>query len=177
MPELDYSSLCSVVGLELRYELEHHRGLGVFAGERSKFEGWLKVELVNVLMCRCYDAVPEKDTIDVVCGNAAIELKTINTNYSYEGVTYKHKPITDNVYSIIEDINKLENTAYKLKAVVFVAFPLKHGQEEWQNIHLPKITERVSRMQHDEIIFCNSIPGVIYTCELGKTETHCFDAS
>lgn len=176
MLKLDYLSLCSVVEDELWRKMQTHAGLGVFARERSKFEGWLKVELVGALAARGYDAVPEKDTIDIVCGDAAIELKTINTSYVYEGVAYKQKPITDNVQSVIEDIEKLEKTAYALKAVVFAAFPLQHGHEEWQNIHLPKIANRLSQMRSIRVEFGRQcIPGIIYTCELGKIQAHALE--
>ncbi len=82
------------------------------------FEGWLKVELVDALVRNGYDAVPEKDTIDIVCGDAAIELKTANTNYACAGAVAKTKPITKNVESIIADIRKLQGRDYRLKAVI-----------------------------------------------------------
>jgi hypothetical protein len=185
-----------LVSSELKPRIERHAGIAVFARERARFEGWLKAELVDVLVGKGYDAVPEKDTIDVVCRpqEAAIELKTINTNYMCEGTAYKQKGITQNIAEVVADIKKLEmsetakvsehaqeprkvlDTAnYFKKMIVFVAYPLVHEHPEWQNRHLPKIGKLLSRFDYEEIIFANKVKGVIYTGLLGQTETHAFD--
>jgi hypothetical protein len=178
MPDIDYDLLCSLVSSELKPRIERHAGLGVFARERARFEGWMKAELVDVLVGKGYDAVPEKGTIDVVCRpqEAAIELKTINTNYMCEGTAYKQKGITQNIAEVVADIKKLETANYFKKMIVFVAYPLVHEHPEWQNRHLPKIAMRLKQMNYEPITFANSIKGVMYAGEVGNIETHTFDA-
>jgi hypothetical protein len=61
----------------------------------------------------------------------AIELKTINTNIRYEKVKNKTRPITKDTQGIINDIEKLRATEYSKKAVLFVAFPIRHDNEYW----------------------------------------------
>ncbi|MEM2916375.1 MAG: hypothetical protein QXT19_03410 [Candidatus Woesearchaeota archaeon] len=130
----------------------------------SRFEGWLKAELVDVLVGKGFDAVPETNTIDVVCRpqEAAIELKTINTNYLCEGTKFKRKRITQNVKEVVNDIKKLENTHYRTKMVVFVAYPLVHKHPEWQELHLSRIAKHLAMLNYTEFAFKNNIPGVLY---------------
>ncbi len=177
MPDIDYDGLCMLVSKELKPRIERHAGIAVFARERARFEGWLKAELVDVLVGKGYDAVPEKGTIDVVCRpqEAAIELKTINTNYLCEGTAYKQKGITQNIAEVVADIKKLETANYFKKMIVFTAYPLVHGHPEWQDRHLPKIGNLLSRLNYEELTFSNNVKGVIYVGLLGQTETHAFD--
>ena len=177
MPDLDYDTLCMLVSKELKPRIERHRGIAVFARERARFEGWLKAELVDVLVGKGFDAVPETNAIDVVCRpqEAAIELKTINTNYMCEGTAYKQKGITQNIAEVVADIKKLETANYFKKMIVFTAYPLVHGHPEWQDRHLPKIGNLLSLLNYEEITFSNNVKGVIYVGLLGQTETHMFD--
>jgi len=148
---------------------EHIRGersLNVFAEQRSKFEGWLKVAVCSSLIEGGFKGVvPEKDRIDVICDGWAIELKTTNTNYRYPSVVNKNRPITLNVQGVIDDIKQLRLSA-KLnginKAVLFVVFPVEHNKQEWQK-HLVKITESLgNKIYYQEFKFKNNVPGVIY---------------
>ena len=67
---------------ELIQRIKDSRGLAVFAKRRAKFEGWLKVELIDILIKRGFgNVVPEAGLVDVSFGDVAIELKTVNTNY------------------------------------------------------------------------------------------------
>lgn len=178
MQTLDYDTLCSLVSSELKPRIERHAGLAVFARERARCEGWLKAELVDVLVGKGFDAVPETNNIDVVCRpqEAAIELKTINTNYVCKWTAYKQKGITQNIAEVVADIKKLETANYFKKMIVFAAYPLVHEHPEWQNKHLPKIGKLLSQLNYEELTFSNNVKGVIYVGLLGQTETHMFDA-
>ncbi len=178
MPDLDYDGLCMLVSKELKPRIERHAGLGVFARERSSFEGWMKAELVDILHTNGHGAVPEVGNIDVVCRHmeAAIELKTINTNYADEAAERKQKAITQNMAEVVADIKKLETANYFKKMIVVVAYPLVHENAEWQKRHLPKIGMLLAQMNYEPITFSNNIKGVIYTGLVGQTETHAFDA-
>ena len=48
MAEKTFENIWKIVCNELVPKLEQSQGLKVFAYNRSKFEGWLKVELVDV---------------------------------------------------------------------------------------------------------------------------------
>ena len=82
---IEFDRLQEILFVNLKNILENHEGVSIFASNRSKFEGWLKVELIQILKNHNYgDVLPEKDRIDVTFGNWALELKTCNTNYRYK---------------------------------------------------------------------------------------------
>ena len=146
---------------DLKTSIEGNDGLSIFACERAKFEGWLKVELCNILSRHSDQITPEKSLVDVTFDDWLIELKTINTNYRYSNVVRKTKPITNNVEGVVKDIKKLRKRKYKNKAVLFVVFPVIHYHKDWQK-HLSKISKPLSMIKHQEFNFKKNIPGVIY---------------
>jgi len=86
---------------DLKTKLENSKSIHVFVKNRAKFEGWLKVEIVNILCNRIPDKtdkiIPEKYHFDIIFDDSALELKTINTNYRCNGVENKTRPITYNI--------------------------------------------------------------------------------
>lgn len=162
---INFSELCNIIFDELPNRLNQHIGLSIFAKERAKFEGWLKVEVCDILLCNnIRNVVPEKHRIDVMCDGWAIELKTANTNYRYQNVVNKHRPITKNVQNIIDDIEQLKESS-KLtgieKAVLFIVFPVSHIKTEWQ-VHLNKIKPYLRVIEYRNFLFNNNVRGVIY---------------
>ncbi|MCK4655444.1 MAG: hypothetical protein KAT85_00380, partial [candidate division Zixibacteria bacterium] len=133
----------------LKPQLRRHQGLKIFAQERAKFEGWLKAEFCEFLEKRGYDPEPEKlchdrkRRIDMTCRGWAVELKTLNTPYDYPGAKSKKKPLSKNVSSLQEDIDKLKTDKvakkFKNRAVLFIVFPLEASNGRWQNTYLPRI--------------------------------------
>ena len=158
---MQFEELGELIITEMKPKLENSRGLYIFAKERAKFEGWLKVELCDSLVKYFQDIAPEKNRIDVTFADWAIELKTVNTNIRYEGVENKTRPITKNTQGVIDDIGKLESTAYANKAILFIAFPIKHDDKNWQR-QLNRISTLLRKVKHAEFYFGNRIPGVIY---------------
>jgi hypothetical protein len=159
---MDFDKLSSLIFAEIVPKLENHKGIFIFAKERAKFEGWLKVELCESLSKYFQNVIPERDRIDITFNDWAIELKTVNTNYRFENTEYKTRPITKNIQGVIEDIEKLKKTSsYSNKAILFIVFPATHNHENWQ-IHLQKIQEKLKKIRFKEIKFGNNIPGVIY---------------
>lgn len=156
-----FEQLWEIILSDLKPKLEQNQGLGIFASERAKFEGWLKVELCASLSKFVDDVVPERDRIDVTFRDWAIELKTINTNYRFENVKNKTRPITKNIEGVINDIEKLSGSIYLNKAVLFVVFPLKHNDVFWK-IHLEKIEQKLKILKHSSFMFNNEILGDIY---------------
>ena len=87
---MEFLKIREIIFNELKPELESNKGLAIFAKERAKFEGWLKVELVKILSNYFDNITPENNRIDITFKDWAIELKTINTNIRYKNVINKH---------------------------------------------------------------------------------------
>ena len=108
-----------------------------------------------------YQNTYQRYRIDITFDDWAIELKTVNTNYRYENVRNKKRPITQNIQKIIKDIEKLKSTNYANKAILFIAFPLFQDREDCK-AHLQKISNLLKVLEQREFRFKNKIPGVIY---------------
>lgn len=143
-------------------KIQNSFGLTKFAYKRAKFEGWLKVELIDALVQQEIDKVlPEVGFVDVSFENVGIELKTINTNIRYPNVLNMARPITENVNGIKRDIEKLRATDFLHKFVVFIVFPIEHENANWQ-IQLQRLAGNVEGFLYKEFKFQNDISGVIY---------------
>lgn len=159
--KITFEKLAEIVFEEIIPKLENNSGVSIFAKERAKFEGWLKVELCESLSKYTPAITPEKDRIDITFDDWAIELKTVNTNYRYENVKNKTRPITMNIQEVIDDIENLKTSDYAKKAILFIVFPVTHIHKNWK-IHLQKISILLKDMKYKEFRFKNKIPGVIY---------------
>jgi len=100
---LEFRQLSKLLFEEIKPKLENNRSLSIFAKERSKFEGWLKVETCESLSKYFRDVLPEVSRIDFVFEDWAIELKTIHTSIKYPNVKKKTRPITGNTKKLIND--------------------------------------------------------------------------
>uniref|UniRef100_A0A7C3J5T5 Uncharacterized protein n=1 Tax=candidate division WOR-3 bacterium TaxID=2052148 RepID=A0A7C3J5T5_UNCW3 len=167
----DEKKLFEYILNKLVKRIEEKEGLSIFANQRSKFEGWLKVELVDILKSKNKDVRIEysigKKKVDVFFDNYLIELKTVNTNYTYDDkVEKKIRAITDNIDGIINDICKIINKKNYKKAILFVVFPLS-DEDKWKK-HLNKIDKEIGNKKiliKKEIKFCfknSEIPGKLY---------------
>ena len=104
--------------------------------QRAKFEGWLKFEIAKEFQKSGKDTKVEypiaKGHVDLFADNWLIELKTPNTSYTCKGVDPKTRPITDNVNSIISDVDKLRKISkvpcYDL-FIAFVMFPIDKNKK------------------------------------------------
>jgi len=152
-------------------KIESHRGLSEFIINLAKFEGWLKVEIIDsAIKLGCSEVIPEKDLIDVTFNfdnkSYAIELKTINTNYQ-KGFSRKTRPITKNISGVIKDIEALQkNGEYKNKFVLFIVFPLnlEDNKKKW-NYHLKKIESLVNLIGYP-LRFKEGPKGILYMGEV-----------
>ena len=158
---MQFEKLWEIIIRDLKPKLETNQGLAIFAKERAKFEAWLKVELCGVLSNYVKWVCPEKNWVDVVFDNWAIELKTLNTNYRYSNVKNKNRPITNNTHGVNVDIKKLQNLEVKNKAVLFVVFPVEHENENWQ-VQLRRIEKNLAKLHHADFLFNQETSGVIY---------------
>lgn len=173
MSDLDFAELSKTVFNKLAGRLGKNMGLSVLARERAKFEGWVKVEICDILLQHGIKGViPEKHRVDVMCDGWAIELKTFSTNYRYPNVVNKKsRPITDNIQGVIDDIEKLRGKPHLTginKAVLFVVFPVSHSRPDWQN-HLNKIIDCLGNtIAYHSFTFQNRICGVIYFGQINE---------
>jgi len=82
--KITFEKLAEVIFEEITAKLENNSGVSIFAKERAKFEGWLKVELCESLS-RVYPnltptIIPEKERIDITFNGWAIELNCTVTS-------------------------------------------------------------------------------------------------
>ena len=161
---MEFQNLWIIIKDNLSNRIQNHKGLSYFVKHRAKFEGWLKVELCEILSQITEDIIPEKNRIDIVFDDWALELKTINTNYRYQNIENKTRPITKNIDGIIKDIEKLiNNNTYSKKAILFVVFPLSLSDHSsyWEK-HISKIKENLAFLESKEFQFNNGTYAVIY---------------
>lgn len=134
--------------------------------QRAKFEGWLKFELANELRQRYTDTCVEKcmsgKLVDVFSNNSCIELKTPNTSYRNDGCENRTRPITDNIASIINDINALKKIGVD-GYIAFVMFPIDNNGK-YQS-HIDKIDANVKNSVKT-VIKINNIPILVYTAKV-----------
>lgn len=159
---MTFEELWNIIEQEVPKKINQHDGLNFFIKNRAKFEGWFKVELCDILSRYTNNITPEKDRIDIVFDDWALELKTSNTNYRYENVKNKTRPVTKNVTSIIKDIVDLRNNKnYKNKAVVFIIFPLSKTTTDWDK-HISKINNEIQELKEKEFSFKSGTSAMLY---------------
>jgi len=159
---MTFEELWNILDQEVPNKINQHNGLNFFIKNRAKFEGWFKVELCDILSKYTNNITPEKDRIDIVFDDWALELKTSNTNYRYKGVENKTRPVTKNVNSIIKDIVDLRNNKnYKNKAVVFIIFPLSKITKNWDR-HISKIEHELQELKEKEFSFESGTHAILY---------------
>jgi len=159
---MTFEELWNILDQEVPNKINQHNGLNFFIKNRAKFEGWFKVELCDILSKYTNNITPEKDRIDIVFDDWALELKTSNTNYRYKGVENKTRPVTKNVTSIIKDIVDLRNNKnYKNKAVVFIIFPLSKITKNWDR-HISKIEHELQELKEKEFSFESGTHAILY---------------
>ena len=158
---MEFERLTELTFNEIVPKLENNQGVSIFAKERAKFEGWLKVELCDSLSKYFQDVAPERNRIDITFDDWTIELKTVNTNYRYKNVENKMRPITTNVQGVIDDVEKLKSANYPNRAILFVVFPVTYDHKHWQ-IHLQRISALLREIKFKEFKFKDKIPGVVY---------------
>ena len=134
--------------------------------QRAKFEGWLKFELANELRQRYTDTCVEKcmsgKLVDVFSNKSYIELKTPNTSYRHDGCENRTRPITNNIASIIDDINALKKIGVD-GYIAFIMFPIDNNGK--YKSHIDKIDANVKNSVKT-VIKINNIPILVYTAKV-----------
>ena len=144
--------------------------------QRAKFEGWLKFEIAKEFQESGKATKVEypiaKGHVDLFADNCLIELKTPNTSYTCEGVDPKTRPITDNVNSIISDVDKLRNITEGLSYdsfIAFVMFPIDTNKKYMG--HVNKIENHIQAqglqiIKDERTVTINSIPALVYVAKV-----------
>lgn len=144
--------------------------------QRAKFEGWLKFEIAKEFQKSGKDTKVEypiaKGHVDLFADNCLIELKTPNTSYTCKGVDPKTRPITDNVNSIISDVDKLRNITEGLSYdsfIAFVMFPIDTNKKYMG--HVNKIENHIQApglqiIKDERTVTINSIPALVYVAKV-----------
>ena len=134
--------------------------------QRAKFEGWLKFELANELIKLYSDTCVEKcmsgKLVDVFSNDSCIELKTPNTSYRHDGCENRTRPITNNIASIIDDINALKKIGVD-GYIAFIMFPIDNNGK--YKSHIDKIDANVQNSVKT-VIKINNIPILVYTAKV-----------
>ena len=134
--------------------------------QRAKFEGWLKFELANELIKLYSDTCVEKcmsgKLVDVFSNDSCIELKTPNTSYRHDGCENRTRPITNNIASIIDDINALKKIGVD-GYIAFIMFPIDNNGK--YKSHIDKIDANVKKSVIT-VIKINNIPILVYTAKV-----------
>lgn len=161
MASLESESVKKIIFSDIVSKIESNEGLSRFSTIRAKFEGWLKVELCETLSKHYKDVLPEQGRIDMTFNDWGIELKTVNTNYRYPNVKILHRPITKNVEGVISDIEKLKQSKFSHKAILFVVFPVSKENSDWK-YHIDKIKNGLESLEEKPFNFRNGVPGILY---------------
>ena len=152
--------------------------------QRAKFEGWLKFEIAKEFQKSGKDTKVEypiaKGHVDLFADNCLIELKTPNTSYTCKGVDPKTRTITDNVNSIISDVDKLRNITEGLSYdsfIAFVMFPIDIDKDEDKNTtskymkHVNRIEKHIQAQElkitkAQRTVRIKSIPALVYVAKV-----------
>ena len=144
--------------------------------QRAKFEGWLKFEIAKEFQKSGKDTKVEypiaKGHVDLFAENCLIELKTPNTSYTCEGVDPKTRPITDNVNSIISDVDKLRNITEGLSYdsfIAFVMFPIDTNKKYMGHVNKIEnhiLAQGLQIIKDERTVTINSIPALVYVAKV-----------
>jgi hypothetical protein len=132
--------------------------------QRAKFEGWLKIELAHKLHARDLRVSVEREFCHCAGGKCRADLsigdddgrerlvmlKTLNTNFRFEGVRSSSRPITKNVAGVAEDIIKLRGCELPCQLTACsVFFPVSANGEARSaqlGLYLDRITDAGCRL-------------------------------
>ncbi|MDD6583041.1 MAG: hypothetical protein PUF10_10270 [Bacteroidales bacterium] len=140
--------------------------LAIHIPQRAKFERYLQAVLSLRLKKRFDDTEIEYPLdgkhVDIYANETCIELKTPNTSYKFSDIVDKTRPITKNVQSITDDINKLRTLKIKEGVVAFVMFPIHTDKDDYMK-HINKI---ISALGNDN--YCQEIVGnmLVFSCKI-----------
>lgn len=186
--EITFGKIEEIILSELPKSIRNNVGLVYFAKNRSKFEGWLQVELCSILGKHFpeHNITPEKTIpkqidqrtktpywkIDLIFDKFAFELKVVNTPFYEDYPCHWDCPLSTNISDILADVDKLLSlTETSFKGFIFVVFPLVKESNDynkrWEKTYLKKL-KNVLDLNPRSFNFLNGIPGILYIGKLKK---------
>jgi len=143
----DFKQFLDEIKPTLKAKLQSTKILTLFAQNYASFEGWLKVELCEILKGHFDQVEPEyrlknvsredvdeendkeNSKIDIRFSNQeqwGIEIKVITTGYKIEGIPVKKgRSIAGKKTKIENDIKKLNSSVMDIKLILIVVYPTK----------------------------------------------------
>lgn len=157
-------------------DIESNKAIALLVEERAKFEGWLKVQVIQGLISIGVDKkqiIPERNNrVDVTFTHRdlsyAIELKTVSTSYFYDDAR-RNDGRMNNIDYLFYDAEKLKNLDYDKKLLLFVVYPFDRNNKrhnlEWQ-LHRNRFKGIAKITYEHNIDFINGLKGVLYNCDI-----------
>jgi len=122
---------------------EGARKVWIAIRQRSKFEGWLKLELAHAFEVAGFEDVKleyaygqgKRADVSFVMGEGTrcfLELKTCNTNWVVGNIPKRHRPVTKNAEKLLKDVYNVKQVEEPdVGVVVSLVFPVsvKEGLE------------------------------------------------
>ena len=129
--------------------LKSKKVLNIYAKKKQSFEGWLTVELIEILLDLGFNNLkPETaDYIDIGADDLAIEIKIIRSGWK----------------RFDADIKKLQKSNTDMRIILFLYFPCKLPLPATTNLHLERVTSEY-KLEYPVIkqfLFQDSTPGII----------------
>jgi len=161
---MNFSDIANLVENKLIPKFVIHEGIKSYFEQKSRFEGWLQVEITGLLKTFFSDnVIPEKHkNIDIVVGNWGIELKVFASDTKYK--------VPDKICKFMNSIkNKDQINKSKLinNVIIFIVFPKIINNITFNN-HLEIIEKHCSKFKKIEININESLNGMLYIGELIK---------
>jgi len=159
---MTFEQLQNIIQNSLIPKIQNKNGLKPFLQKKRKFEGWLKVELIDSLYEETNNNIlPEENRIDIsIAQEWALELKVLTSSFG----RLKRRNNSKNIENVRKDLKKLQKdrySNYKNKGVVFIAFPIPiNNRNEWNEIINQKLHNLV--LISYAIKFCDNTRGLIY---------------
>jgi hypothetical protein len=159
---MEFNTLIDLIFENLKPKLEASEGLAVFAKEHANFDEWLKVELCGIFSQNCQNTCPDTQWAGLRVDDWILELKTASPNIQYTQLENEQTPATNNIQSIINDIDKLSQSDAVKKAALIIAFPLEPDNVFWQQ-QLNRISARLIIKRVCPFVFKGeAVKGMIY---------------
>ena len=139
-----WNSICK----DFKFKLENNKGLEHFVINRSKFEGWVKVELSDSLYLLADKIIPEKDNIDLLIVDNAnkVVIAIENKVYANERSDGKDGGQLKNYCKIVDENYK----NFKNKIFIYLTIDgLSPESEENQKIWLNATHEMIGEAVED----------------------------
>ncbi len=162
---MNFSVLVEAIRKSIIPKIEKHRGIESYTNQRSRFEGWLQVEIVGLLktIMNNENVIPEKhNDVDIVVGDWAIELKVLTSETNNQ--------VPTNICDLKRSIEKRElikNSKLNNNVIILIVYPKIINNSTYDN-HINEIKMYFEKFEQIEIHFNELLKGVLYIGKFSK---------